>query len=112
MHRTGELFGQFETMDGHFGDRAFGDARDDHATDILLIEGTPSADTILVSQTATGTRGMTYQYFTIQREDCMSVMVSQGKGSLKSAKIFSNLGMMKIKMKLKIDTATVMTTAG
>ena len=43
-----------ETIDGHFGNRAQGDAVDDNATDILLIPGTNFADTIRLSQTPAG----------------------------------------------------------
>ncbi|MFM9115050.1 MAG: calcium-binding protein, partial [Planctomycetota bacterium] len=43
--RTGREF-----LDGHFGNQVAGDTRDDNATDILLINGTDQADTILLSQ--------------------------------------------------------------
>ena len=43
-----------ETIDGHFGNRAQGDAVDDNATDILLIPGSNFADTIRLSQTPAG----------------------------------------------------------
>ncbi|WP_291986182.1 PA14 domain-containing protein [Luteitalea sp.] len=43
-----------DVLDGHFGNEAFNDTPDDNATDILLIEGTNFADTILLSQTADG----------------------------------------------------------
>ena len=46
--------GQREIFDGHFGNLKKGDAPDDNATDILLIEGTNGEDTILLSQTPTG----------------------------------------------------------
>src|SRR5207248_156252 len=52
--------GQTETFDGHFGNRGPTDAADDHATDILLIEGTPSADIIRLSQTSTGVLSVNY----------------------------------------------------
>ncbi len=42
----------------------------------------------------------------------ISMVVMNGSLSLKSAKIFSNLGMMKIMMNDKIAMATLMTTAG
>ena len=43
-----------EVFDGHFGNRAPGDALDDNATDILLIPGTNFPDTIRLSQTPAG----------------------------------------------------------
>ncbi len=42
--------GEFEVLDGHFGNALSGDVADDNATDILLIEGTDSADTITLGQ--------------------------------------------------------------
>ncbi|MBI1842588.1 MAG: hypothetical protein HYR88_17250, partial [Verrucomicrobia bacterium] len=42
-----------DTIDGH-GNTATGDAEDDLATDILLIQGSPSDDTIFISQTIEG----------------------------------------------------------
>jgi len=42
--------GQFEVFDGHYGNAIAGDVADDNATDILLIEGTDSADTISIGQ--------------------------------------------------------------
>src|SRR5947209_9492852 len=65
-----------------------------------------------VSQIETGTSGITYQYFTNHREVAISMSVIHGSFILKSSKIFSNFGMMKIMMKLRISTATVMTTHG
>ncbi len=55
-----------------------------------------------VSQMATGTSGITYQYFTNQREMAMSSSVIHGSFILKSSKIFSNFGMMKIMMNARI----------
>ena len=49
---------------------------------------------------------------TNQRETLMSISVIHGSFSLKSRKIFSNFGMMKIMMKVKMATATPMTTQG
>jgi hypothetical protein len=48
-----------DVFDGHYGNRVAGDVPDDNATDILLIEGTDGADTILLKEhdvgiTATG----------------------------------------------------------
>ncbi len=65
-----------------------------------------------VSQKAMGNRGKTYQYLTNQREVEMRASVIQGSLILKSAKIFSNLGMMKIMMPVRMSTATRMTTMG
>src|SRR5438552_1410086 len=65
-----------------------------------------------VSQMATGMSGMTYQYLTNQRDTEMSISVIQGSFILKSAKIFSNFGMMKIMMKLRMPMARAMTTTG
>src|SRR5437879_2824299 len=65
-----------------------------------------------VSQMATGISGMMYQYLTNQREVAISMSVIHGSFILKSAKIFSNFGMMKIMMNARISTATEMTTAG
>src|SRR6185503_20166110 len=39
-----------ERFDGHYGNQAPGDTLDDNATDILLIPGSNSPDTILISQ--------------------------------------------------------------
>ncbi len=41
---------EYDTIDGHFGNRIEGDLPDDRATDIISIDGTENADTILLSQ--------------------------------------------------------------
>ncbi|MCC6508377.1 MAG: hypothetical protein IT423_04670, partial [Pirellulaceae bacterium] len=46
--RTDELLN--DTIDGHFGNFTVGDIADDNATDVLMISGTTSADTILIGQ--------------------------------------------------------------
>src|SRR5262245_19276043 len=59
-----------------------------------------------------GNTGMTYQYFTNQRDVAINSSVRYGNFILKSRKIFSNFGMMKIMMKVKIAMATDRTTQG
>src|SRR5947207_10058166 len=61
------------------------------------------------SQMPTGNRGSTYQYFTNHLDVEMRTSVIHGKRSLKSTKIFSNFGMMKMRMKVKMSMATLMT---
>ncbi len=41
---------EYETLDGHGGNELLSDATDDNATDILQIEGTDNADTVLIGQ--------------------------------------------------------------
>lgn len=43
-----------DVFDGHFGNRTKGDAKDDNATDILLIEGSSFSDQILLSEPDVG----------------------------------------------------------
>src|SRR5262245_35212124 len=59
-----------------------------------------------------GKIGKRYQYFTNHSDVAIRASVAQGSCSLKSRKIFLNLGMIKIMMKVKMLTATRMTTAG
>src|SRR6187431_281168 len=65
-----------------------------------------------VSQMATGISGSTYQYFTNHFDVEMSTSVIHGSRRRKSVKIFSNFGMMKMRMKLKMPIATEMTAIG
>ncbi|MEM7314292.1 MAG: calcium-binding protein, partial [Planctomycetota bacterium] len=43
-----------DTIDGHYGNQTLGDTADDNATDILVVAGTNSDDTILFSQHGQG----------------------------------------------------------
>ncbi len=45
---------QLDTIDGHFGNSERGDIEEDQATDILVINGTPDDDTIVLSQSSNG----------------------------------------------------------
>lgn len=45
--------GGADTIDGHYGNAAYGDVPDDNATDILAIDGTSGDDTILIGTITT-----------------------------------------------------------
>ncbi|XZE17820.1 SdrD B-like domain-containing protein [Pirellulaceae bacterium SH449] len=54
-----------DTIHGHFGNRVEGDVADDHATDILLINGTLGDDTILIGETVLGLLEVQYNQRTL-----------------------------------------------
>ena len=62
------------------------------------------------SHSKSGMPGIRYQYETDRFEILISTLVIAGSSVSKSLKIFSNAGTILIMMKVKMPTATVMTT--